>query len=118
MVAVFSQGVAQVEDEFGEEVEDFQEQAGGQIQSEQLDVIDTLIRGNGQKVVSDTHVKGSRAHGADTLLQVKVRSDNALHNGRDTRPLTSEVQQEKIVYLSHARCTDTLHCAKTQHQTQ
>lgn len=105
VVAVFSQGVAQVEDEFGEEVEeDFQEQTGGQIQTEQLDVIDTLIRGNGQKVVSDTHVKGSRAHGADTLLQVKVRSDNALHNGRGTRPLTSEVQQEKIVYLSHSKC--------------
>lgn len=104
VVAVFSQGVAQLEDVFGEEVEeDFQEQTGGQIQTGQLDVIDALIRGNGQKVISDTHAKGSRTHGADTLLQVKDRSDNALHNGRGTRPLTSEVQQENILYLSHAR---------------
>ncbi|XP_031610902.1 collagen alpha-6(VI) chain isoform X2 [Oreochromis aureus] len=57
-ILITGQGVAQVEDVFGEEVEeDFQEQTGGQIQTGQLDVIDTLIRGNGQKVVSDTHVK-------------------------------------------------------------
>lgn len=98
VVAVFSQGVAQVEDVFGEEVEeDFQEQTGGQVQTGQLDVIDTLIRGNGQKVVSDTHVKGSRTHGADTLLQVKVRSDNALHNGRGKRPLTSGTLTSEVV---------------------
>ncbi|CAI5661516.1 unnamed protein product [Oreochromis niloticus] len=57
-ILITGQGVAQVEDVFGEEVEeDFQEQTGGQVQTGQLDVIDTLIRGNGQKVVSDTHVK-------------------------------------------------------------
>lgn len=108
MVAVFSQGVAQLEDVFGEEVEeDFQEQTGGQIQTGQLDVIDALIRGNGQKVISDTHAKGSRTHGADTLLQVKDRSDNALHNGRGTRPLTSEVQQEKIICHMHGNTSTT-----------
>ncbi|XP_039886863.1 collagen alpha-6(VI) chain-like isoform X3 [Simochromis diagramma] len=71
-IFITGQGVAQLEDVFVEEVEeDFQEQTGGQIQTGQLDVIDALIRGNGQKVISDTHVKARCQLPADIGNQCK-----------------------------------------------
>lgn len=45
-----SQGAAQVEDVFGEEVEEkFQEQTRGQTQTGQLDITETLSRGDSRQ---------------------------------------------------------------------
>lgn len=103
LAAVSSQGPAVVEEEeFGEEEqEEFQEQTGGKTQTGQLDVIDALTRGDGQRLASGVNLNGNPHTHIPPAWTLTPISQPPTHLSVSNAQLTRRIGHQYHLLLNH-----------------